>query len=146
MLQHIQEADCMLEFSVPVAVRWDFCLLWGEHHLSAEKWTNNRVLFLYSGSEKGSSVTETPVIKKHNGLHLMLPDAHDTECGEETRFVLSHPKSLLFQERNVLVSWVSMVGSTSVPGCITGQVLRRFSPVSAIEDFTGLSVPWLLHA
>lgn len=41
------------------------------------------VLFLYSGSEKGSSVTETPVIKKHNGLHLTLPDAHDNDSGEE---------------------------------------------------------------
>ncbi|NXU86778.1 TTC7A protein, partial [Xiphorhynchus elegans] len=37
----------------------------------------------HSGSEKGSSVTETPVIKKHNGLHLTLPDAHDTDSGEE---------------------------------------------------------------
>ncbi|NXI94834.1 TTC7A protein, partial [Psophia crepitans] len=35
----------------------------------------------HSGSEKGSSVTETPVIKKHNGLHLTLPDAHDTDSG-----------------------------------------------------------------
>uniref|UniRef100_A0A8C3DKB1 Tetratricopeptide repeat domain 7A n=1 Tax=Corvus moneduloides TaxID=1196302 RepID=A0A8C3DKB1_CORMO len=40
----------------------------------------------HSGSEKGSSVTETPVIKKHNGLHLTLPDAHDTDSGKETRF------------------------------------------------------------
>ncbi|KFR14336.1 Tetratricopeptide repeat protein 7A, partial [Opisthocomus hoazin] len=37
----------------------------------------------HSGSEKGSSVTETPVIKKHNGLHLMLPDAHDTDSGSQ---------------------------------------------------------------
>ncbi|NXH86717.1 TTC7A protein, partial [Edolisoma coerulescens] len=35
----------------------------------------------HSGSEKGSSVTETPVIKKHNGLHLSLPDAHDADSG-----------------------------------------------------------------
>uniref|UniRef100_A0A8C3J9N3 Tetratricopeptide repeat protein 7A n=1 Tax=Calidris pygmaea TaxID=425635 RepID=A0A8C3J9N3_9CHAR len=34
-------------------------------------------------SEKGSSVTETPVIKKHNGLHLTLPDAHDTDSGSQ---------------------------------------------------------------
>ncbi|XP_040467351.1 tetratricopeptide repeat protein 7A isoform X1 [Falco naumanni] len=37
----------------------------------------------HSGSEKGSSVTETPVIKKHNGLHLTLPDAHDTDSGSQ---------------------------------------------------------------
>uniref|UniRef100_A0A8C3J8W0 Tetratricopeptide repeat protein 7A n=1 Tax=Calidris pygmaea TaxID=425635 RepID=A0A8C3J8W0_9CHAR len=45
--------------------------------------TCNTVLFLYSASEKGSSVTETPVIKKHNGLHLTLPDAHDTDSGSQ---------------------------------------------------------------
>lgn len=28
-------------------------------------------------------MTETPVIKKHNGLHLTLPDAHDNDSGEE---------------------------------------------------------------
>uniref|UniRef100_A0A669PIW2 Tetratricopeptide repeat protein 7A n=1 Tax=Phasianus colchicus TaxID=9054 RepID=A0A669PIW2_PHACC len=37
----------------------------------------------FSGSEKGSSVTETPVIKKHNGLHLTLPDAHDNDSGSQ---------------------------------------------------------------
>ncbi|XP_075002949.1 tetratricopeptide repeat protein 7A isoform X4 [Calonectris borealis] len=37
----------------------------------------------HSGSEKGSSVTETPVIKKPNGLHLTLPDAHDTDSGSQ---------------------------------------------------------------
>uniref|UniRef100_A0A669P2J8 Tetratricopeptide repeat protein 7A n=1 Tax=Phasianus colchicus TaxID=9054 RepID=A0A669P2J8_PHACC len=37
----------------------------------------------HSGSEKGSSVTETPVIKKHNGLHLTLPDAHDNDSGSQ---------------------------------------------------------------
>ncbi|XP_029892018.1 tetratricopeptide repeat protein 7A isoform X4 [Aquila chrysaetos chrysaetos] len=37
----------------------------------------------HSGSEKGSSVTETPVIKKHNGLHLTLPDAHDADSGSQ---------------------------------------------------------------
>ncbi|NXD67226.1 TTC7A protein, partial [Eolophus roseicapillus] len=37
----------------------------------------------HSGSEKGSSVTETPVVKKHNGLHLTLPDAHDTDSGSQ---------------------------------------------------------------
>ncbi|NXL61085.1 TTC7A protein, partial [Chordeiles acutipennis] len=37
----------------------------------------------HSGSEKGSSVTETPVIKKHNGLHLSLPDAHDADSGSQ---------------------------------------------------------------
>ncbi|XP_053920036.1 tetratricopeptide repeat protein 7A isoform X2 [Cuculus canorus] len=37
----------------------------------------------FSGSEKGSSVTETPMIKKHNGLHLTLPDAHDTDSGSQ---------------------------------------------------------------
>ncbi|KFO92172.1 Tetratricopeptide repeat protein 7A, partial [Buceros rhinoceros silvestris] len=40
-------------------------------------------VFQHSGSEKESSVTETPVIKKHNGLHLTLPDAHDTDCGSQ---------------------------------------------------------------
>ncbi|NWV76841.1 TTC7A protein, partial [Dasyornis broadbenti] len=37
----------------------------------------------HSGSEKGSSVTETPVIKKHNGMHLTLPEAHDTDSGSQ---------------------------------------------------------------
>ncbi|NXG83930.1 TTC7A protein, partial [Stercorarius parasiticus] len=37
----------------------------------------------HSGSEKGSSATEIPVIKKHNGLHLTLPDAHDTDSGSQ---------------------------------------------------------------
>ncbi|NXS68114.1 TTC7A protein, partial [Pandion haliaetus] len=37
----------------------------------------------HSGSEKGSSVTETPMIKKHNGLHLTLPDAHDADSGSQ---------------------------------------------------------------
>lgn len=57
-------------------------------HFSTERCTGNTVLFLHSGSEKGSSVTEAPVIKKHNGLHLTLPDAHDTDSGKKTRFVL----------------------------------------------------------
>ncbi|KAJ7402318.1 tetratricopeptide repeat protein 7A-like protein [Pitangus sulphuratus] len=37
----------------------------------------------HSGSEKCSSVTETPVIKRHNGLYLTLPDAHDTDSGSQ---------------------------------------------------------------
>ncbi|NXM39695.1 TTC7A protein, partial [Gymnorhina tibicen] len=37
----------------------------------------------HSGSEKGSSVTEAPVIKKHNGLHLTLPDALDADSGSQ---------------------------------------------------------------
>lgn len=97
-----------LKFSVPETVRWDYCLLHGERCLSAERWLINMFLFLYSGSEKGSSVTETPVIKKHNGLHLTLPDAHDTDSGEETRSVLSHPKYMLSWERNVLLSCVEV--------------------------------------
>ncbi|XP_073195239.1 tetratricopeptide repeat protein 7A isoform X2 [Lepidochelys kempii] len=36
----------------------------------------------HSGSEKESSVTEVPMIKKHNGMHLSLPDAHDTDSAE----------------------------------------------------------------
>uniref|UniRef100_A0A7M4F9K5 Tetratricopeptide repeat domain 7A n=1 Tax=Crocodylus porosus TaxID=8502 RepID=A0A7M4F9K5_CROPO len=36
----------------------------------------------HSGSEKESSVTEVPVSKKHNGMHLTLPDAHDTDSAE----------------------------------------------------------------
>ncbi|XP_019340889.1 tetratricopeptide repeat protein 7A isoform X5 [Alligator mississippiensis] len=37
----------------------------------------------HSGSEKESSVTEVPVSKKHNGIHLTLPDAHDTDSGSQ---------------------------------------------------------------
>ncbi|XP_074845752.1 tetratricopeptide repeat protein 7A isoform X1 [Carettochelys insculpta] len=37
----------------------------------------------HSGSEEESSVTEVPVIKKHNGMHLSLPDAHDTDSGSQ---------------------------------------------------------------
>ncbi|NWV35909.1 TTC7A protein, partial [Grantiella picta] len=37
----------------------------------------------HSGSEKGSTVIDTPVIKKHNGIHLTLPDAHDTDSGSQ---------------------------------------------------------------
>ncbi|XP_025915270.1 tetratricopeptide repeat protein 7A isoform X2 [Apteryx rowi] len=37
----------------------------------------------HSGSEKESSVTEMPMIKKHNGMHLSLPDAHDTDSGSQ---------------------------------------------------------------
>uniref|UniRef100_A0A8C3HTT5 Tetratricopeptide repeat domain 7A n=1 Tax=Chrysemys picta bellii TaxID=8478 RepID=A0A8C3HTT5_CHRPI len=37
----------------------------------------------HSGSEKGSSVTEVPMIKKHNGMHLSLPDAHDNDSGSQ---------------------------------------------------------------
>nr|XP_009674559.1 PREDICTED: tetratricopeptide repeat protein 7A isoform X2 [Struthio camelus australis] len=37
----------------------------------------------HSGSEKESSVTEVPMIKKHNGMHLTLPDAHDTDSGSQ---------------------------------------------------------------
>uniref|UniRef100_A0A7M4FB57 Tetratricopeptide repeat domain 7A n=1 Tax=Crocodylus porosus TaxID=8502 RepID=A0A7M4FB57_CROPO len=37
----------------------------------------------HSGSEKESSVTEVPVSKKHNGMHLTLPDAHDTDSGSQ---------------------------------------------------------------
>ncbi|KAM8810213.1 tetratricopeptide repeat protein 7A [Eudromia elegans] len=37
----------------------------------------------HSGSEKESSVTEVPMIKKHNGMHLTIPDAHDTDSGSQ---------------------------------------------------------------
>ncbi|XP_038251276.1 tetratricopeptide repeat protein 7A isoform X2 [Dermochelys coriacea] len=37
----------------------------------------------HSASEKESSVTEVPMIKKHNGMHLSLPDAHDTDSGSQ---------------------------------------------------------------
>ena len=104
------------------------------------------VLFLYSGSEKGSSVTETPVIKKHNGLHLTLPDARDTDSGEETRFVLSYPKCMLLQERNVLFSSVRVglcaccwAGGQEVQICLQGHLCCRMC-------HCGLSVPWLPHA
>uniref|UniRef100_A0A8C9G681 Tetratricopeptide repeat domain 7A n=1 Tax=Pavo cristatus TaxID=9049 RepID=A0A8C9G681_PAVCR len=48
-----------------------------------QMWQMAYSVLQHSGSEKGSSVTETPVIKKHNGLHLTLPDAHDNDSGEE---------------------------------------------------------------
>ncbi|XP_067421200.1 tetratricopeptide repeat protein 7A isoform X1 [Emydura macquarii macquarii] len=37
----------------------------------------------HSSSEKESSVTEMPMIKKHNGMHLSLPDAHDADSGSQ---------------------------------------------------------------
>nr|XP_006125553.1 tetratricopeptide repeat protein 7A [Pelodiscus sinensis] len=37
----------------------------------------------YSSSEEESSVTEVPMVKKHNGMHLSLPDAHDTDSGSQ---------------------------------------------------------------
>ncbi|NWW58134.1 TTC7A protein, partial [Ifrita kowaldi] len=64
----------------------------------------------HSGSEKGSSVTETPVIKKHNGLHLTLPDAHDTDSG-------SHRASSLAASRlEQAMSEVTMQSSTMKQG------------------------------
>ncbi|KFP81369.1 Tetratricopeptide repeat protein 7A, partial [Acanthisitta chloris] len=48
-----------------------------------QRWQMVYNVLQHSGSEKGSSVTETPVIKKHNGLHLTLPDAHDTDSGSQ---------------------------------------------------------------
>ncbi|KAF1625953.1 Tetratricopeptide repeat protein 7A, partial [Eudyptes filholi] len=48
-----------------------------------QMWQMRYNVLQHSGSEKGSSVTETPVIKKHNGLHLTLPDAHDTDSGSQ---------------------------------------------------------------
>lgn len=78
------------------------------------------VLFLYSGSEKGSSVTETPVIKKHNGLHLTLPDAHDTDSGKEIRFVLFCSKHVLLWEINISFSLERVVGL-----CMSMLLIRR---------------------
>lgn len=96
-----------VDFSLPLAAKLLPAL--GER-FSTERCTGNTVLFLYSGSEKGSSVTETPVIKKHNGLHLTLPDAHDTDSGKETRFVLSCPEHVLLWELNVSFSLERVVG------------------------------------
>ncbi|XP_052538412.1 tetratricopeptide repeat protein 7A isoform X2 [Tympanuchus pallidicinctus] len=48
-----------------------------------QMWQMAYSVLQHSGSEKGSSVTETPVIKKHNGLHLTLPDAHDNDSGSQ---------------------------------------------------------------
>lgn len=132
-----------LQFSGPVAARWEYCQLQGQCCLSAEEWPGNMVLFLYSGSEKGSSVTETPVIKKHNGLHLTLPDAHDTDSGEETRFVLSHPKC--FCERGMFCFlWQ---GWEAVCMHVAGLVVRSSRSVSrAISAAQCDTVVWLYLA
>ncbi|XP_041907826.1 tetratricopeptide repeat protein 7A isoform X3 [Corvus kubaryi] len=64
----------------------------------------------HSGSEKGSSVTETPVIKKHNGLHLTLPDAHDTDSGSQ------RASSLAASRLEQAMSEVTMQSSTMKQG------------------------------
>ncbi|XP_059697201.1 tetratricopeptide repeat protein 7A isoform X3 [Haemorhous mexicanus] len=65
---------------------------------------------LSSGSEKGSSVTETPVIKKHNGLHLTLPDAHDTDSGSQ------RASSLAASRLEQAMSEITMQSSTMKQG------------------------------
>ncbi|NXU46721.1 TTC7A protein, partial [Drymodes brunneopygia] len=64
----------------------------------------------HSGSEKGSSVTETPVIKKHNGLHLTLPDTHDTDSGSQ------RASSLAASRLEQAMSEITMQSSTMKQG------------------------------
>ncbi|KAM6208355.1 tetratricopeptide repeat protein 7A isoform 2-T2 [Sarcoramphus papa] len=64
----------------------------------------------FSGSEKGSSVTETPVIKKHNGLHLTLPDARDTDSGSQ------RASSLAASRLEQAMSEITMQSSTMKQG------------------------------
>ncbi|XP_058691325.1 tetratricopeptide repeat protein 7A isoform X2 [Poecile atricapillus] len=64
----------------------------------------------FSGSEKGSSVIETPVIKKHNGLHLTLPDAHDTDSGSQ------RASSLAASRLEQAMSEITMQSSTMKQG------------------------------
>ncbi|NWQ65190.1 TTC7A protein, partial [Neopipo cinnamomea] len=64
----------------------------------------------HSGSEKCSSVTETPVIKRHNGLHLTLPDAHDTDSGSQ------RASSLAASRLEQAMSEVTMQSSTLKQG------------------------------
>uniref|UniRef100_A0A8D2PN41 Tetratricopeptide repeat protein 7A n=1 Tax=Zosterops lateralis melanops TaxID=1220523 RepID=A0A8D2PN41_ZOSLA len=64
----------------------------------------------HSGSEKGSSVTEAPVIKKHNGLHLTLPDAHDTDSGSQ------RASSLAASRLEQAMSEITMQSSTMKQG------------------------------
>ncbi|NXJ11107.1 TTC7A protein, partial [Odontophorus gujanensis] len=64
----------------------------------------------HSGSEKGSSVTETPVIKKHNGLHLTLPDAHDNDSGSQ------RASSLAASRMEQAISEITMRSSTMKQG------------------------------
>ncbi|KAM6323795.1 tetratricopeptide repeat protein 7A isoform 2-T2 [Aegotheles albertisi] len=63
-----------------------------------------------SRSEKGSSVTETPAIKKHNGLHLTLPDAHDTDSGSQ------RASSLAASRLEQAMSEITMQSSTMKQG------------------------------
>lgn len=120
-----------LDFSLPMAAKLLPAL--GER-FSTERCTGNIILFLYSGSEKGSSVTETPVIKKHNGLHLTLPDAHDTDSGKAARFVLSCPKHVL------LWSWMFHFLWRGWWACVAGLLVRKsrsaFMASSAVERVT----------
>ncbi|NXU19995.1 TTC7A protein, partial [Pardalotus punctatus] len=63
-----------------------------------------------SGSEKGSSVTETPLIKKHNGMHLTLPEAHDTDSGSQ------RASSLAASRLEQAMSEITMQSSTTKQG------------------------------
>ncbi|NXI36919.1 TTC7A protein, partial [Galbula dea] len=64
----------------------------------------------HSGSEKGSSVMETPATKKHNGLHLTLPDAHDADCGSQ------RASSLAASRLEQAMSEITMQSSTMKQG------------------------------
>ncbi|NXH49953.1 TTC7A protein, partial [Dicaeum eximium] len=80
----------------------------------------------HSGSEKGSSVTEAPVIKKHNGLHLTLPDAHDTDSGSQ------RASSLAASRLEQAMSEITMQSSTMKQG--------------PVKLWTTLEQIWLLAA
>ncbi|XP_065610909.1 tetratricopeptide repeat protein 7A isoform X2 [Cyrtonyx montezumae] len=64
----------------------------------------------FSGSEKGSSVTETTVIKKHNGFHLTLPDARDNDSGSQ------RASSLAASRMEQAISEITMRNSTKKQG------------------------------
>ncbi|NXD75405.1 TTC7A protein, partial [Halcyon senegalensis] len=75
-----------------------------------QMWQMEYNVLQHSLSEKGSSVTETPVIKKHNGLHLTLPDAHDTDHGSQ------RASSLAASRLEQAMSEITMQSSTMKQG------------------------------
>uniref|UniRef100_A0A8V0Z518 Tetratricopeptide repeat domain 7A n=1 Tax=Gallus gallus TaxID=9031 RepID=A0A8V0Z518_CHICK len=75
-----------------------------------QMWQMAYSVLQHSGSEKGSSVTETPVIKKHNGLHLTLPDAHDNDSGSQ------RASSLAASRMEQAISEITMRSSTMKQG------------------------------
>ncbi|XP_015712936.1 tetratricopeptide repeat protein 7A isoform X3 [Coturnix japonica] len=75
-----------------------------------QMWQMAYSVLQHSGSEKGSSVAETPVIKKHNGLHLTLPDAHDNDSGSQ------RASSLAASRMEQAISEITMRSSTMKQG------------------------------